>query len=167
MPHPLQTAPGEVAPTLDDSMTAAEAVRIAVAQELTVSHAELAIELLKRAQLAYELDLFALQVINPGVVADRTHLFILAQLGHLHARLDHFEKAMELLSAVSRRYRKEKWWDLLTDALTDMLYCSRKRGNAAEFVHFSLELMYKRALHGYTSPGPACYHLINLFRIQR
>lgn len=151
MPHPLQ---GDgPAPPLDDAMSAQEAVRIAVAQELTVSYPELAIGLLKRARAAYELDLFALQAINPGVVADRSHLFILAQLGHLYARNGDVEKATDLLLTISKRYRKEKWWDLLTDALGDLLHCAKKRGNVADVVHYSLELMSKRTFRSYGASG--------------
>lgn len=161
MPHPLQAGGNSSdtsapLPPVDETAAFQEAIRVAVAQELAINHLELAIELLKRAQVVYELDLFALQTINPGVVADRTHLFILAQLGHLYALNGNLDKAMEFLMIVSKRYRKEKWWDLLTDALRDMLSCSKARGNISDIIHYSLELMTKRtSLHCPIAPRHA------------
>jgi len=48
------------------------------------------------------------------------------------------------LENVARRYRLERWWDLLSDVVSDLLECAKKTSNAPDIVNYSLELISKR-----------------------
>jgi hypothetical protein len=76
---------------------------------------------------------------------DRTALALTAQIGHLHFLNNSIPRAIDYLTLAAKSYRAEKWWELLTDVLADLLECSKRSGNMADIVQHSLELISKRS----------------------